>query len=55
MSKLLQTTFQTPPQEYDATVFQGILKDIEDALTRKDFPEQVEGKEESSALNWFMG
>ena len=55
MAKLLEVSFSDVSDKYDPVTFQGIFKDIETALVKKDFPEQIEGKDESRAMNWFMG
>jgi len=34
--------------------YQRILRDIEMALTKKEFPVEIEGKDSSRALNWFF-
>ena len=55
MAKLLEVSFSDVSDKYDPVTFQGIFKDIETALVKKDFPEQIERKDESRAMNWFMG
>ena len=54
MAKLLDHSFPDSPEEYDPDIFQRILRDIEMALSKLEFPSQVEGKDESNALSWFM-
>lgn len=54
MAKLLDHSFPDASIEYDANVLQRILRDIEMALTRIEFPSEVEGKDENKALTWFM-
>ena len=55
MGRLLESSFSDVSDEYDPVTFQGIFKDIENALVKKDFPTEIEGKDESRALNWFIG
>jgi hypothetical protein len=33
---------------------QRAIRDIEMALTKMDFPAEVEGKDDSKALTWFI-
>ena len=44
----------TPPQEYDADVFIRILRDLEMALTKMDFPAVVSGEDDDNGKSWFM-
>ena len=54
MAKLLDHSFPDSPEEYDPDIFQRILRDIEMALSKMEFPSQVEGKEEATALRGCM-
>jgi len=54
MAHLLDHSFPNAPEVYDVETFQRILRDIEMALTRIDFPPEVEGKEDTRALTWFL-
>ena len=55
MAKLLLSSLAQAPDEYDADTLQSILREIELALQSKDFPQQVEGKDNSRSLAWFLG
>lgn len=54
MAKLLDHSMPTPPQEYDADVFIRILRDLEMALTKMDFPAVVSGEDDDNGKSWFM-
>mgnify|MGYP003111900306 FL=1 len=54
MGSLLDHSFPDAPIEYDSATYQRILRDIEMALTKKDFPVEIEGKDASKALSWFF-
>jgi hypothetical protein len=54
MAKLLDHSFPDAPEPYSAETLQRVLRDIEMALTKMEFPAEVEGKDESKALTWFM-
>jgi hypothetical protein len=54
MAKLLDHSFPDAPEPYSAETLQRVLRDIEMALTKVEFPAEVEGKDESKALTWFM-
>jgi|TARA_R100001086_G_scaffold239299_1_gene164612 hypothetical protein len=54
MAKLLDHSFPDAPQEYDPLTFQRILRDIEIALSKMEFPLEIDGKDESRALTWFI-
>ena len=55
MVKLLDHTIPTAPDEYDPDTFSIILRDLEQALTRLDFPIQVSGLDETLGMSWFLG
>tara|TARA_R100001244_G_scaffold94488_1_gene70947 strand:+ start:1004 stop:1171 length:168 start_codon:yes stop_codon:yes gene_type:complete len=54
MVKLLDHSFPDATTEYDPDTLQRILRDIEIALTKMEFPTEIEGKDENKALTWFM-
>mgnify|MGYP003146765081 FL=1 len=54
MVRLLAHSFPDAPTEYDPDIWQRTLRDIEMALSGTEFPSEVEGKDENSALTWFM-
>lgn len=54
MAKLLDHSFPDAPPEYDSEAMQRLLRDIEMALTKVEFPTQVEGKDENQVLTWFF-
>ena len=54
MVKLLDHSFPDATTDYDADTLQRILRDIEMALTKMEFPAEIEGKDENKALTWFM-
>ena len=43
MAKLLDHAMPMAPEDYDADTFVRILRDLEMALTKTDFPEVVRG------------
>ena len=51
MGSLLDHSFPDAPVEYESATYQRILRDIEMALTKKDFPVEVEGKDGSRSLS----
>ena len=53
MSKLLDHAMPLAPDEYDADTFVRIMRDIEMALTKIEFPVEVTGEEESHGISWF--
>ena len=54
MARLLDHSFPDAPTEYDLETWQRVLRDIEMALTKTEFPSEVEGKDENRALTWFV-
>ena len=54
MAKLLEQSFADAPDEYDVITFQRILRDIEVALTKKEFPQEVESLDGSWSVSWFF-
>ena len=42
------------PDQYDADTFVRILRDLEMALTKIDFPAVVSGEDDDNGKNWFM-
>ena len=53
MVKLLEQSMPLAPSEYDESTFVRILRDIEMALTKIEFPVEVTGEEESHGILWF--
>jgi hypothetical protein len=54
VASLLDHNLPSIPKEYDSEVFIRILRDLEMALTKIDFPAVVSGVDETNALSWFM-
>jgi|TARA_R110000803_G_scaffold70348_1_gene133170 hypothetical protein len=54
MGSLLDHSFPDAPMVYEPETYQRILRDIEMALTKKEFPVEIEGKDQSRALSWFF-
>lgn len=54
MAILLDHSMPTAPDEYDADTFVRILRDLEMALTKIDFPAVISGEDDTNGLNWFM-
>ena len=54
MVKLLDHSMPNPPDDYDADVFVRILRDIEMALTKMEFPAVISGEDDTNGVNWFM-
>ena len=54
MAKLLEQSFADAPDEYDVITFQRILRDIEVALTKKEFPQEVESLDGARSVSWFF-
>tara|TARA_R110000787_G_scaffold58733_1_gene133452 strand:- start:3840 stop:4007 length:168 start_codon:yes stop_codon:yes gene_type:complete len=54
MASLLDHTFPNATTEYDPDAMQRILRDIEMALTKMEFPSEIEGKDDNKAITWFM-
>ena len=54
MVSLLDHSMPMAPDEYDPDTFVRILRDLEMALTKIEFPAEVEGKDESRVLTWIM-
>ena len=55
MAKLLDHSFADATLEYDPDATQRVYRDIEMALTRMEFPQRIEGKDENQAITWFFG
>ena len=53
MVKLLDHSMPSPPAEYDIEAFTRILRDIEMALTKIEFPAVVSGDDETQSMLWF--
>jgi|TARA_R100001143_G_scaffold45035_1_gene40315 hypothetical protein len=54
MARLLDHSFPDAPDQYDPNTYQRILRDIEMALSKTEFPLEVEGKADNKAITWFM-
>ena len=52
--KLLDHSMPMAPDDYDTDTFVRILRDLEMALTKIDFPEIVSGKDDTNGSSWFM-
>tara|TARA_R110002126_G_scaffold155708_1_gene302783 strand:+ start:768 stop:935 length:168 start_codon:yes stop_codon:yes gene_type:complete len=55
MVSLLDHSMPMAPNEYDPDTFVRILRDLEMALTKIDFPAVVSGQDDTNGMNWFMG
>jgi|TARA_R110000787_G_scaffold14551_2_gene44828 hypothetical protein len=55
MVSLLDHSMPMAPSEYDPDTFVRILRDLEMALTKIDFPAVVSGQDDTNGMNWFMG
>tara|TARA_R100000664_G_C2754486_1_gene142118 strand:- start:1136 stop:1303 length:168 start_codon:yes stop_codon:yes gene_type:complete len=54
MVKLLEQSMPLAPSEYDSVTFVRILRDLEMALTKIEFPEQITSQDDNNSLTWFM-
>ena len=54
MSSLLDHAFPLVPATYDQDTFSRIMRDLEMALTKIDFPAIVSGDDETKGINWFL-
>ena len=54
MSKLLETALPIVPDQYEAETWSRIVRELEMALTRVDFPENVSVKDDTDGINWFI-
>ena len=54
MSKLLDHAMPLAPDAYDADTFVRIMRDIEMALTKMEFPAVISGEDDTNGVNWFM-
>jgi len=55
VASLLDHAFPIVPEEYDVDTFTRIMRDLEIALTKFDFPAVITGEDETNAKNWFLG
>ena len=53
MASLLDHNFPEVPTVYDPDVFARIMRDLEMALTKIEFPEVLSGQDDLNALAWF--
>ena len=54
MASLLDNSMPLAPDQYEPEIFVRILKDIEMALTKIEFPAVVSGEDDTNGMNWFM-
>jgi|TARA_R110000824_G_scaffold31270_1_gene101914 hypothetical protein len=54
MAKLLDHSMPMAPDQYDTDTFVRILRDLEMALTKIDFPAVVSGEDDTNGVAWFM-
>jgi|TARA_R100000995_G_C3464208_1_gene114785 hypothetical protein len=54
MVKLLDHAMPMAPDSYDTDTFVRILRDLEMALTKMDFPSVVSGEDDDNGKTWFM-
>ena len=54
MAKLLDHSMPMAPDEYDPDTFARILRDLEMALTKIDFPDRISGEDDLKGLSWFI-
>ena len=54
MASLLDHSFPIVPEEYDVDTFTRIMRDLEIALTKFDFPAVISGEDDTKGFSWFM-
>ena len=54
MASLLDHSFPMVPEEYDYNTFTRIMRDLEMALTKFDFPDVMSGEDDTKGFSWFM-
>jgi len=54
MVSLLDHSMPMVPDEYDPDTFVRILRDLEMALTKIEFPAVVSGQDDTHGITWFM-
>ena len=54
MASLLDHNFPMVPVTYDQDTFARIMRDLEMALTKIDFPAVVSGEDETKGYSWFF-
>jgi hypothetical protein len=54
VASLLDHNFPEVPETYDAEVFARIMRDLEMALTKIEFPEVVSGQDDTNSITWFI-
>ena len=54
MASLLDHSFPMVPEEYDYNTFTRIMRDLEMALTKFDFPAVMSGEDDTKGCSWFM-
>jgi hypothetical protein len=52
--KLLDHSMPEAPVQYDVNTFTRILRDLEMALTKTDWPAIVSGEDDTNGVTWFM-
>ena len=54
MAKLLDHAMPLAPDQYDPDTFVRILRDLEMALTKTEFPAVISGEDDTNGINWFF-
>jgi len=54
VASLLDHAFPIVPEEYDFNTFASIMRDLEMALTKFDFPAVMSGEDDTKGFSWFM-
>lgn len=54
MPLLLEQTLPLVPSQYDAETFGRLVREIEMALTKVEFPAVVSGEDSAQGFSWFM-
>ena len=54
MPKLLDQAMPLAPDEYDPDTFVLILRDLERALTKIDFPDVISGEDDDNGKGGFL-
>jgi hypothetical protein len=54
MALLLDQTLPLVPSDYDPLVFGRIVREVEIALTKVEFPAVVSSEDDVQGFSWFM-
>jgi len=54
MASLLDHAFPLVPETYNQETFIRIMRDLEMALTKFDFPAVMSGEDDTKGFSWFM-